>query len=301
MNLLHPSAKILSAVLAAFALATTAWGLPPIGKEIKLDPTIKGAAAGEETLKHGMNLIVNLKDKGRVRGTLVWADESAGYLLIRPRPGAAPRKILDKDIEGIDRIRLTNSAGDVTPDQPEIHQASVINGSMSKVQYFAPTISSAERNRLVDLEIAQNEMSRAEYMMAQVTQSLRNEIEAMKADLTYQDMRNKLITQYAMYAMYPSAGYYNPIWFGTGFGFGNPWFYHGYGASVGQLGNYQGTNAGKVFETLLTREVTLGNHLANARRTLAQAQRYGLYQGDRLVAVVVDDAPDSAVRPAVAK
>lgn len=303
MKSLHPSAKILFAAMTAIGFcAVAAQALPPIGKEIKLDPKVK-VAVEDETLKHGMRLVVNLKDKNRVVGTLVYADEAGGYLMVRPRPGALPQKIMDKDIAGIDRIRLTNSAGDVVPDQPEIHQVSVINGSLAKVQFFAPTISSSERARLADLEIAQNEMSRAEQMMTYLMLSLRDELQALREDLQFQDRRNKLLDQQLMYAMYPSVGYFNPLWgygYFAGWGGGYPGYYAQFANGGGVANRSTVSNAGKIFEALLTKEVTLGRHVAEARRTLTAAQNFARYEGDRLVAVIPETTTTS-IRPAVEK
>ncbi|MBM4073321.1 MAG: hypothetical protein FJ271_31020 [Planctomycetes bacterium] len=299
MNLLHPSAKFLVSAVAAVAVSASVWGLPPRGKDINIDPKVKPAAAGEETLKHGMRLRVTMKDKSHVQGTLVWADEAGGYWMIRSRPGALPRKIMEKDIAEYQRIRLVNDSGDPQPDEPEIHQVSVVNGNLRKVQFFAAALSTSERSRLSDLEIAENEMARAEQMMSLLMASLRDELQAIRQDLRFQDQRNMLMTQYLMYGMYPSAGYFNPIWgYGSLGGFAA---YSGFGL-VGVYGmgaaardNIK-SNAGKIFETLMTKEVTLSRQIAEARRTLNLAQSFARYDGDRLVAIMPDTT--GTVRPA---
>lgn len=300
MKSLHPSAKILLCAVAASAvMAVSAWALPPMGKDININPKVKPAAAGEETLKHGMKLRVTMKDKSHVQGTLVWADEVGGYWMIRSRPGAVPQKVMEKDIAEYQRIRLVNDAGDAQPDEPEIHQVSVVNGSVRKVQFFAPALSTSERSRLSDLEIAENEMARAEQMMSLLMASLRDELQAVREDLRFQDQRNKLLTQYLMYGMYPSAGYYNPIWgYGSIGGFAAfPGMYGQAGIGIGETARANvNSNAGKIFETLMTKEVTLARHVAEARKTLVMAQSHARYDGDRLVAIMPD--AKGAVRPA---
>lgn len=303
MKSLHPSAKILFSAVAALAVsAASAWALPPMGKDININPKVKPAAAGEESLKHGMKLRVTMKDKSQFQGTLVWADEAGGYWMIRSRPGAAPQKVLEKDIAEYQRIRLVNDAGDAQPDEPEIHQVSVVNGTLRNVQFFAPALSTSERSRLTDLELAENELARAEQMMSYLMQSLRDELQAIREDLRFQDQRNNLLAGYLMYGMYPSAGYYNPIWgYGSFGGFmANPGMMGQVGFGVGQTArSAPNSNAGKIFETLMTKEVTLARHITEARRTLTLAQTHARYDGDRLVAIMPDTS--GSVRPAVDK
>lgn len=300
MKSLHPSARILLSAVAAFAVLTaSASALPPMGKDININARVKPAAAGEETLKHGMKLRLTMKDKSQLQGTLVWADEAGGYWMIRSRPGAVPQKVMEKDIAEYQRIRLVNDAGEAQPDEPEIHQVSVINGTLRKVQFFAPALSTSERSRLSDLEIAENEMARAEQMMSYLMESLRDELQAIREDLRFQDQRNLLLTQYLMYGMYPSAGYYNPIWgYGSFGGFAAwPGFFGQAGYGIGETARTGvNANAGKIFETLMTKEVTLSRHIAEARKTLTLAQSHARYDGDRLVAIVPDTT--ATVRPA---
>lgn len=305
MTSFHPVLKSSLAVLVALGWACPSWtglaqaqGLPKLGKPIEVK-----AAVDDDTPPYvpGMRLQVVRKDDQKLRGTLVWYDQNKGYLLLREKPGAAPRAIQGKDIGKINPIdvpskdqggiRFAKFGDSRIGYVPEIHRVSIINGNLQKVKYIAPTLSTGEQSRLQDLEIAENEMARAEHMMTYAMQSLRDELQAIKENLQYQNQRNQLMTQYLMYAMYPTVGYYNPI-YGFGYYFGNGYsgYYPGYASALGQLGYYSGTpNAGKVFETLLTKEVTLGNHLAKSQRTLAQAQTFARYEGERLVAIMTDE------------
>src|SRR6516225_115723 len=78
MKLFHTMALSMVAVLACGL--SSAQALPPIGKEVKEKPKIKQPAP-DETLKHGMKLVVNLNAQPSVRGTAVWADNSGDYLM----------------------------------------------------------------------------------------------------------------------------------------------------------------------------------------------------------------------------
>lgn len=293
------------AVGAALAFwLTAAHALPPVGKEIKLDPKIK-ATADQNQIKHGMRVVVTLKDKSRVLGTVVWADPADDSLLVRERPGATPRKLQGKDIDGVDRIRLTSASGAALPDEPEIFQISEINGSLRTVRYFAPTLSQGERSQLSDLESAENQAARNQYLLSQLLSTIKQEVEMLRdqrAMLAQQrDMMATYATQMAWltsfspYLPTEEAGGLSPGFFSQGF------LYPGYFApySGSGPGNRGDAGTAAAIDSMIAKQSTVEANLANANRALAVARSHGLYDGGDLVAVTVPAQP--VVAPAADK
>jgi hypothetical protein len=278
MKLFHAfSIGILAALASTFS---SAQALPPIGKVVNEKPKIKQPAA-DEALKHGMRLVINLTDKTSVRGTLVWADNSADYLLIRTTPGAAPKKILGKNIADITRIRLTSDSGSVIPDDPEIHQVTVINGSQKSVRYFAPALSPRERAKLAEMENAEDETARVENMLRMTIQALKEEVRAAREQTIAQERQNALLrTQLYWLSGGPYYGGYYPAPYGGFY----PYSYFGYNAGNGNTA----PPSTSLLETALTKEITLTKELAKLQRNQEQLQSAGLYEDGRLVAVSLE-------------
>jgi hypothetical protein len=277
MKLLHTWSL---GILAVFAFTlSSAQALPPVGKVVSVKPKIKQPAA-DEVLKHGMRLVINLTDKTSVSGTVVWADNSADYLLLRTAPGAAPKKILGKNIADITRIRLTSDSGDALPDEPEIHQVSVTNGSQKTVRYFAPALSPAERAKLTDMEAAENETARVENVLALTIQALREEVRVAREQTIALDRQNSLLrTQLYWLSGGPYYGGYYPAPYGGYY----PIASNGYTGATG--GSAPST---RLLETAMTKEIALTKELAKLQRNNGQLQSAGLFEDGRLVAVLVE-------------
>jgi hypothetical protein len=267
-------------IFAALASTLSAQALPPIAKTVKVDPKIK-QPAGDEVLKHGMKLVINLTDKSSVRGTVVWADSSADYVLLRTTPGAAPKKILGKNIADITRIRLTGDDGKARPDEPEIHEVTVINGTQKTVRYFAPTLSPQERSKLEDMESASNETARVESLLSMTNQALRAELQAAREQNVAQQRQNALLaSQLYWLSGGPYYGGYYPAPYGG--------YYPGYSGYNLGAGGGGSAPSGKLMETVLTKEIALTKELAKLQRNQTQVQGAGLYEDGRLVAVTVE-------------
>jgi endoglucanase Acf2 len=255
------------ALLLSFALSVpiAQAQLPPPGKTVIMKKGGPGPQVGQAEWKNGMTVRVNKKDNTSVLGTVVY--DAGDYLLLRLKPGASPITITAKEIDpvkSIQRIKFVNFQDEQLADEPEIHKVTMDNGVKS-VKYFAPTLSAGEKSTLADLEIAENASLRVEYMLAQAIQALREE--TLSAKRRNQMMGTELYWLSAGVRVYPTYGYYAYPVYGTG-----------YAAS-----------APRMAETVLTKEITLGNQLAKLRRELAQMQRsHGLYEDGRLVAVLAD-------------
>ena len=277
MKLFHTMALSMVAVLACGL--SSAQALPPIGKEVKEKPKIKQPAP-DETLKHGMKLVVNLNDKTSVRGTVVWADNSGDYLLLRTTPGAAPKKILGKNIADITRIRMTSDTGTVLPDEPEIHQVTVMNGSQKTVRYFAPSLSPQERAKLAEMESADDETARVENTLRLANEALREEVRAAREATIAQERQNALLaTQLYWLSGGPYYGGYYPAPYGGYY----PTALYGYNGASGSS-----APSGRLMEVAMTKEIALTKELAKLQRNQAQVQSAGLYEDGRLVAVSLE-------------
>jgi hypothetical protein len=263
--------------LASIALAlgltlSSAQALPPVGKVVKVKPETK-KATGEEKLSHGMKLVITMNDKSTVRGTVVWADEDADYLLLRVKPGTAPRKILGKNIADVTRIRLTSDSGTVLPDEPEIHAVTMDNGART-VKYFAPTLSPAEKAKLADLETAQNETAQTEYVMSLAMQTMREEARTAREKTIAQAKNNEFMNV-------------DLYWFAAG-----PYYYaryYGYGYPAYGVSTTYSNSSPTLTETVLTKDLPLVGKLAKQRRDLAQMQNQVLFDDrGQLVAVLTE-------------
>ncbi len=278
------SKSLLAASVALGLSVAAAQALPPVSKVIKVDPNIKGTTA-EAALKHGMKVVVKLKDKSRVLGTVVWADQANDYMLIRTKPGAAPTKIRGKDVDDVERIRLTSASGNFVPDQPEIHQVALFNGSLKTVRYFAPTLSPGERTELAELETAENQAERLQYMMGQTLDTLRGEVQMSRERQMAAAAQSQIITtqmswgaSFIPYYSMPLSGYY-PLYYGpAGIGGQSP-------PTIVSL------------DALMNKEKSLESEMAKVRRNLSLTRSHGLYEGDELVAVL--PASGNRIAPAV--
>ena len=275
-------AKRLLGLAAAFALAVPAvQALPPISKEVKVDPKVK-TATDEEQFKHGMRLIVTLKDKTRVQGTLVLANDADNYMLIRTRAGALPTKVQGNNIADITRIRLTGPSGTL-PDEPEIHQVSVINGDLTQVKYFAPTMSPQEKAKLAEIENAYGDLSQSNNMKSTVDQAMYGEMQSRRNAVEFQHLSNSLMGVDLMYmaAGWFPAAVYSPFLMTSGSGVAS----NGGPADATSLGN------------LLTMQAAVDKQVAKSRQNLTAALSNTYFEGDQLVAVIPDA---KGIRPAVA-
>jgi hypothetical protein len=276
-------AKRLLGVAAALVCAVPAvQALPPINKEVKVDPKVKTATT-EEQFKHGMRLIVTMKDKTHVQGTLVMANDADNYMLIRTKPGVLPTKVMGNNIADITRIRLTGPTGGTLPDEPEIQPVSIINGEMTQVKYFAPNLSPRERAKLTDIENAYNDVSQSNYQKSAVDQAMAGELQTLKNAIVYQDLSNKLMS---VDLMYNAAGWfpayvYSPLLTTSG----------------GGVSSSGGPAASMAMGNLLTMQAAVQKESAKTREHLAAALRNAYFEGDQLVAVIPDG---QGVRPAVA-
>jgi hypothetical protein len=272
------------AVLATFGL-TVASGraLPPISKEIKLDPKIK-TTADANAVKHGMRVAVTLKDKKRVTGTVVWADPADDSLLIRERPGAVPRKIDGKNIAAIDRIRLTSASGTVMRDESEIFQVEEINGSLRTVKYFAPDLSPGEKSQLAETEIAENEAARMQYMQAQLRDAMQDQMQTLKHQASLVARQDEIMGIYATELSWLSS--FSPFLSTPGLGGARGGFLpQGSPAAILTTGGTGGTSTVAALDSLIAKQTALEGTIAKARRNLTLARSRGLYEGGELVAV----------------
>jgi hypothetical protein len=277
MKLFH---RLSLSVLAVLAITfSSAQALPPISKVVKVNPKIKQPAA-DESLKHGMKVTLNLTDKTSVSGTVVYADNSADYLLLRTTPGALPKKILGKNIADITRIRLTSDSGSTKADEPEIHEVTIINGTRKSVRYFAPALSAQERAKLTELENTDNEIARIEDVLRLTNQALKDEVRAAREQTIAMERQNALLrTQLYWLSAGPYYGGYYPTPYGGYYPTFGPY------TPVGSSGPAVST---RLLETALTKETTLTSQLAKLRQSQSQLQSAGLYEDGRLVAVAVE-------------
>jgi hypothetical protein len=263
---------VLGLLVMGWLFSPTVLALPPIGKEVKMDPKIMSTSLSPEKLyKSGYRLILALNDKTKVIGRLVWADEDNDYMMIRLRPGTLPRKLAGKDIANIDRIRLVGATGETIEDQPEIHKVTVMNGGFDQVKYFATDLSPKEKAQLARLETAENQMLRARF-------NLQTAMNYMRAESELQSLRNQqqqIMTNRLSWGMFPP--YEN---------------YYGFGAFPGFYTT--GQPAVSELAAMMGQQKNLETQLAEARSKLNLARKHAIFEGSEIVAVIPEAGKSTA-------
>jgi len=245
-------------------------------------------AATRSDFQHGKLLRITMNgDMGAsVKGILVRVDHKNKRIYLRTDPGLPPKMIALAEIKSVDKvvIREVNFQGDVAA--PEIQRLEIINGSRRTVSFSAPTLSPGERTQLTELEQAENELERLEYLANVDSQDvLANRLGALQ--LERQQMLNDLLRQHLM----ANVSYANPVYMGTRLGMlplplplefwfeslnGNP-----------TLGKAPAPNGQ---DSVTVKSKTEGAGAAStARRDFATLQNRAVYENGRLVAVIIDD------------
>jgi hypothetical protein len=288
------------ALLTAFSVMVgTVQALPPVSKEIKLDSKIK-TTADENAMKHGMRVALKLKNKSRVTGTVVWADPADDSVLIRERPGAAPRKIPGKDIADVERIRLVGGDGTAKKDEPEIFKITEINGNLTTVKYYAPELSPGEKTQLKDMEGAENQAARTQYLMSQILDSIGDQAQALRYQRDMAAKQYEIMSTYFTEQSWLSS--YSPYYPTPFFGGARPgmMFSQSYAGTGGILGGGSGAPATAAgMDSLMAKQIALEANLAKANQALTTARGRGLYEGGELIAVLPHAEP--VVMPAADK
>jgi len=295
-RLLIHSSIVIAAAFAFTVAATQSHALPPVGKEIKQDPNIKSAAE-DNAIKHGMRVVLTLKDKKRVVGKVVWADPAGDFLLVRQKPGSQPRKINDKDIASVDRLL---PAGSGKKDEPEIFRITEINGNLTTVRYYAPELSPGEKMQLRDMEAAENQAARTQYLMSQILDSIGNQAQALRYQQLLAGKQAEIMTIYATEQSWLSS--YSPYYATDFFGGAQPgmMYSQAYAGTGGILGGNSSAGAtASSMDSLIAKGLALEATLEKANRTLTTARSHGLYDGSELIAVQTPAEP--TVMPAADK
>jgi len=250
-------------------------------------------ASVKNDLQHGRLVELTVKGQGKVKGTLVRSDRDRLY--VRTEPGAAPKAIAMNDIEKMDKgvqyavskdnIKLTGTESEII--NPEINVLEFLNGTKRTVRYSSASLSPGERSMLLNLESAENELARLETQSARENQVIETSLALQKEELRTAELRNQY-QQFVNTHMWRQGARTDWwMWNETGF---RDLYYGGefarplFGQAYGQPNVIQ---PGPVIMPPVT--PVAPEALARARQNVATAQANAVFQGDRLVAVIVPE------------
>jgi hypothetical protein len=301
------------------------WAVPAARAQVKpavgddKGKVIPAVPRDEAEFQRGTNWTLTLKkaEAGKsavVSGRVVYDDGKDVYL--RPAPGRAPVRVSHAMID-FDRSAPIRA---VTPKSPwvksspewakrsyEIHKVEIDEGSRRVVRYItAPYLSQSEKNRLAELEAAENEVSRIEAANSFSTQLIVQQRDVEQARARAQEL-------YYNYAGLTALGFFpdafvntptynylydeiSPLYWGRGPaglpGFGRrPFAYASWAVTLPAAPPVWGAVPETTLATSLTqaavKEVS-PTALAAAEKRLTAARANAMYDGDTIVAVKAD-------------
>lgn len=306
----------LAAIGAFCFIAPMSQALPPITKTVEIDPTVKQTSVAD-MYQHGMQLIVTLQNDDKMIGTLVYANPSQDFLVMRTQPGTLPKKISGKDIKDIAKIKAAslsgpNGKGGIKPAGPEelptpatntgeISTVTVYNGSVPSIRYIAPALSPSESQMLTQLQEAENKIAELKETLALSQTYIQN---AKRID----DARTNALVRYynsppVQYAVQSgitnSYSYGNP-YYGYVPGYYGSYAYGGYGAGSGTYntvpyivpnptsGEGQDSIIKAATAQVISKNIT-PEAISNAEKSLAQARGNAIFGADgNLIAMRVE-------------
>jgi hypothetical protein len=258
-------------------------------------------------LKHGRKVSFALKDGKKVNGTVVRSDKDAVY--IRTAPGQVPRRLARADLPD----QKISPAGPGEMGKPEIHRVEVLEGSRRTVTYIAPALSPGERDRLAELEAAENEVARHEDLAG-----LQQQVVNGERDL--ESNRQQAFSNFYKYSALSSLGFFPstvitypefPLWGWVGAPyFYGPWSspslanggYGGFGPPVfatvpgltttPAVSPAQAGSEGSPLKAAVLQQVlkqASPEAVARAKANLARARSNAVFEGGRMVAVRLDE------------
>jgi hypothetical protein len=165
-------------------------------------------------------------------------------------------------------------------------------GTHSRVHYFAPTLSPAERTTLAQIQAAESEMAPYEDTAGLMAQYVRNE---QALDMVRRQAQEAYYrAQTGLYSVAANGGfnYYGGLGWGYA-GYSGAGYYGGYGGYFG-LPAISAPDMGNegVIKGALAASLAKGPNpevLAKARENLARAQRNVVYEDGHLIAVLYDE------------
>jgi len=281
---------------------------------------IKGVAFEDakkaDDFKHGNLLQLTLKDNSRVVGTLVWADKKNKRLYLRRGTGMPPQPFDEKQItkvqKGVKEAKGKKQKGknEIIPaalapapavvNQPEILRITEINGNLTTVRYYAPELSPGEKMQLHDMEAAENQAARTQYLMSQILDSVGNQAQMLRYQQLLAAKQAEIMTIYATEQSWLSS--YSPYYATDFFGGAQPgtMYSQSYAGTGGILGGNSSAGATvSSMDSLIAKSLALEATLEKANRALTTARSHGLYDGGELIAVQTPAEP--AVMPAADK
>src|ERR1043165_1472266 len=154
----------------------------------------------EEATKHGdfrhgslVRITLNNASSTSITGTLVRVDPKHGQLYVRTAPGRLPRAFSESEIKRVDKGVIQHVSSKDRVLTPEIQTLVIYNGPNRVVTYSGPTLSSDEQARLQDLERAENEMTRLEYLRRLENQTLAANAAIVSGEQRTQELINDLL------------------------------------------------------------------------------------------------------------
>jgi hypothetical protein len=157
--------------------------------------------------------------------------------------------------------------------EPEIQPVVIINGNKRTVSYVAPTLSPGEKDYLVRMEAAENELGRLEYLAERQARVLDTDIAIQGEALKTQELLNLWLWKHS-----------EQRFFGAGAIQGLP----------GQLMTAL-PSAIRQGPTVFPNLPIASDALAKAREAFSLAHGHTVFENGRLVAVVLDDPKRMAI------
>jgi hypothetical protein len=292
--------------------------LPIFDPEEETKNKIKGIAFEEakqtNDFKHGNLLLVTLKDNTKLVGRLVWVDRKNNRLYLRRAAGMPPLAVDEKQILKVEKgVKEAKGKNGIVPaaakrevvNEPEIFRITEINGSLVTVRYIAPDLSPGEKTQLKDMEAAENNAARKQFMMSQLLHAIGDQAETLRYRQLIASKQYEMMSTYTQeQAWLSSYSPYQPGYdiYGVPFGGVRPdtLFSQSYASTGGIMGGGSSvTSLAADMTSLMANEPTLAADLAKANQTLTTSRGRGVFEGGELIAV--QPASEPAVVPAVNK
>jgi len=274
-----------------------------------------------EGYRHGRFLVLTMKNNDKIGGRVVWTDEKAGVLYLRPQDGEAPIGVSFNDISKAERIQFAAAKptkggvvpasipqGDagpaaLPPDAPEIHVVRIANGDVVTEQFYSNAISPREQSVLKRIEAAEREVAANRQMISELNIMLQNKsqlqdalLQQAQAQTTYLRILNNTARDYHWYgwvyedaplglnfASFPFRPYFN-----NQFGYNRapfvPYSAPQYPVVQRIQNEAESFDPGRITENLdIARK-----SLEKAQADLAMARSHAIYEGGNIVAVRLD-------------
>jgi len=281
-----------------------------------------------EGYRHGRFLVLSLKGNNNVSGRVVWTDEAAGKVYIRPRDGDVPVAVPFADITKAERIQLASVKegkggiapasiregqvgpailGPQPPDTPEIHVVRVVNGDVVTEHFYSNVVSHGEQAVLHRIEAAERDLAQARDLIADLNDMMQNKQQLQEALVAQADAQttalrilNNTARNYYWVSWYyqdPPLGIAEAYYWPTNFRNN----YHHYNAPPHY---YPNNNNNALAYPIIQRQQNEGESfspgrivediqvaragLEKAQQNLAMARSRAIYEEGRIVAVRLD-------------